>query len=94
VRISCRKMQGRMLPKYYGKAYYEPCSDHLVVYPIPFNFIVGSLRSLWFSLKKGKTDEIEKAYNKGYGKGRQEWRTKEQKEDQRFANVIRLLRGG
>ncbi len=92
MRVSCREMEGRMFPRFYGKAYYEYVSDHIVLYPIPFNYIVGWVREVWFHLKRGNASVLEDAYWRGHGRGRQDMRSAEVRENQRVAAVIDLIK--
>ena len=60
-------IEGAEIPKGYGIAYREINSLIAVVYPIPINIIVGSIRRFYFWLTVG-----HKLYEDGYFKGYQE----------------------
>lgn len=43
-----------VVPRGYGFSYYMPYSDHTVVHPIPFNFVMGAWNNLyWYVLVRG-----------------------------------------
>ena len=84
--------QGEMAPWWYGVAYYYPCSDYTVCYPVPFNLIVRWSRATWWALRRGKEDALSEAYARGRTEGRRERRSDEERENQRVAGVIRRVR--
>lgn len=42
--------EGARIPTGYGIAYYEPGRCAAVIMPVPFNLIVGALRTFWWSV--------------------------------------------
>lgn len=64
-----RLAQGEALPWWGGVAYYSPYSDHLIYYPVPFNWLVRWGRDIGWFLRKGKKDALAKAYEAGYEAG-------------------------
>ena len=45
-RVGC----GTMIPRGYGLAWYEPCSDYSICYPLGLNWIFGGVRAFWLIL--------------------------------------------
>ena len=83
---------GEMAPWWYGASYYSPCADYTVCYPIPINLIVRWVRAGWWALKRGKRDALSDAYSRGRSEGCRERLTAEQRQNQRVADVIKLVR--
>lgn len=84
--------EGYRLPWYMGVAYYSPCSDHFICYPVPINLLVRWSRNAWWALKAGKHDALSKAYQDGRKVGRAEFRAEEARHNQRVADVIRMVK--
>ena len=84
--------EGYVIPWWCGIAYYSPCSDHSICYPIPINLIVRFGRSAWWAMKSGKSDALSKAYNAGRKSGATDLRSYERKQNQRVAEVLRMAR--
>jgi hypothetical protein len=60
-----------MLPRGWGRAYYDFYRDRMLIMPVPFNLIVGLARKLWFNSVAGvKPDVITRAYKTGFAAGR------------------------
>ena len=83
--------QGERLPNWYGVAYREFCADHVICYPIPINLLVRWHHGLKWLVKKDKASALQVAYSAGFAAGRQEFLSREAREERRCANVINLL---
>ena len=73
IQIKQELREGEMIPKGYGIAYRNMDRYSVVIYPIPFNLIIGGLRRVWIWLMYGHKlyeDGFHKGYNKGYSEGR------------------------
>ena len=66
--------EGEWLPKGYGVAYYDFMKLRAIIYPIPFNLILGLLRKTLDGIKNGGWTQTsyERGYLKGYKKGLKE----------------------
>ncbi len=82
-----------MLPKGYGKSYWEYRTYYAVCHPIPFNWIIGALRTMWTRLEHGLWPsaierkillECKKAHMDGYALGVQRG---EKKADAKYKEV-------
>lgn len=62
--------EGNRAPRGYGRAYFLFLENRYVTLPIPFNIIVGFLRKIWFSLKRG--GNFNTGYDDGFAKGKAE----------------------
>ena len=69
--------EGRLIPKWYGYAYYSFDMDCMYFYPIPFNYIIGISRWLRYVIKYSLINKIthrdttfhKGSYYRGYFKG-------------------------
>ena len=84
-------VEGERLPSWYGFAYRNYCADHAICFPIPINLIVRWSRDFKWLLKRHKADALEDAYIRGFLEGRRDFLSREAREEQRYANVIKLI---
>ena len=56
--------EGERFPRGYRLAYYDPCCDVAICYPLPFNWIVGWTRQIYYALQKGPRDRLDAAFAK------------------------------
>lgn len=68
---SLKLNEGSEMPRGYGLAFYYVNRDQAVVFPIPFNYVVGWGYRLWMKFKVGPTT-WQHAYDKGYHQGLEE----------------------
>ena len=73
--------EGEEIPWGWGCVYYDPAVRELILAPIPFNFVAGWLRLVYFALMQGPRDrlfdawdktqyiEVNKSYNRGFKDG-------------------------
>lgn len=61
-----RQVCGQLQPYYLGFAYRLPHLRASVFAPIPFNYIIGWTRNLWFRLMSGPRDRLSEAMAKQY----------------------------
>ena len=66
--------EAQKIPKFYGVAYYCLRSPNIVVYPIPFNLIVGCLMRIFIFFKQGfppikREIELREAWFSGFSQG-------------------------
>jgi hypothetical protein len=64
--------EGSAMPRFYGIAYYRFDMHAAVVYPIPFNIVIGFVRRLQMSFRNN--NHWQTAYDKGYHQGLSEGR--------------------
>ena len=62
------------IPRFYGVAYYQVGIDCVVMYPIPINKIVGTVRRWWIEAKRApsiadRDADLLTAYTKGRTEG-------------------------
>jgi hypothetical protein len=62
--------QGALLPPLYGVSYRDAGTYEAVCHPIPFNWIIGAIRGIWWRLKIGfKPALYEKMLSQMYTEG-------------------------
>ena len=54
----------------YGRAYYDYASRENICYPVPLNFIIGILRSLYFVLGRGPKTKLDYLLKEAFDSGR------------------------
>ena len=70
MKVFTRREEGQKIPFPYGFAWRRYDRDELVLLPIPFNIIAGTLRLWCFFLLKGVRDrELDKAFAAGEDRG-------------------------
>lgn len=52
--------EGEYLPRGYGVVYVNHYSRTFVAYPFPLNWIVGSMRELWFKIRNKPISDMDK----------------------------------
>jgi len=66
--------ENRQLPKFYGFAYSEFTTGHVVLYPVPFNILARKFRDLWFWLKQRRVAYRENVEHSAYEHGEKQGR--------------------
>jgi len=64
-------VEGKMIPKYYGKAYWKFDEHICIYYIIPFNFIAKFIHWFFWKMKSPETklNEYQKGHRDGYLEG-------------------------
>jgi hypothetical protein len=65
--------EGEMIPRGYGLAYRDFATNHLIAYPVPFNWLVRASRGLRYKLKVprgGWEKELQQITRKAHDEGR------------------------
>ena len=53
----------------YGRAYDDYASRENICYPVPLNFIIGILRSLYFVLGRGPKTKLDRLLKEAFDRG-------------------------
>src|SRR3990167_6812057 len=69
---------GEAAPWWYGLAYYDPCRDYQIAYPIPVNLLVRWARDLLWLVRRGKVSELAESYWQGRDDAQAEWRDQDE----------------
>lgn len=85
-----RIVEGALIPRGYGIAYYDIARAEVICYPIPLNIFINYARKIYWKLVKPSLPKIESVIAKAYSKGKFDgWNLHKQQMEKEFERWLK-----